>query len=79
MGNAARQFVFKERSLELASAQLNLLLRSYTERRPMIEDAVWQPLRDELSSLDECLVGACRIFWLRDDDAVEPGDSLTVC
>lgn len=32
MGNAARQFVFKERSLELASAQLNLLLRSYTEQ-----------------------------------------------
>lgn len=32
MGNAARQFVLKERSLELASTQLDLLLRHYTEQ-----------------------------------------------
>lgn len=40
----------------------------------MIEDAVWQPLRDELSRW----INASRSvqFWLRDDDAVEPSDAL---
>ncbi len=40
----------------------------------MTEDAVWQPLRDELSRWENA--GRNIQFWLRDDDAVEPTDAL---
>ena len=40
----------------------------------MTTDAVWQPLRAELSRWHDC--GRQPRFWLRDDDAVEPTPAL---
>ena len=40
----------------------------------MTDDAVWRPLRAELARWIHA--NRCARFWLRDDDAVKPGDAL---
>ncbi len=73
MGETARRFVFEERSLEAAAAKLddNASSRDGCSMNP---DPDWQPLLAELGRWGAA--GRTADFWLRDDDAVEPGEAL---
>ena len=73
MSQAARRFVFEERSFEVASARLASIL-GISGKGGMADDPVWRPLHAELDRWRQA--GRVADLWLRDDDAVQPTAAL---
>ena len=74
MSQAARRFVFEERSLRCRGGAAGVDPRKCQGGPSMADGTVWQPLLAELDRWQRCRPPAP--LWLRDDDAIEPTAAL---